>query len=149
MKRVFILLVILVSFGPTSWASGEKADVAAIKATVADYLEGWFSSDPERMSRALHPNLSKCTIKQIPRATTEYLDIMSAEALVAFTKNNAEWVKDKKTHSMKIIYQDDHFALVHAVSDDFYDICGLAKVNGEWKLVHVLWAMNKTEKQGG
>jgi len=146
MKTTLTLLVIFASLGLASSAAEDTADAQAIKETVANYLEGWFASDPARMSKALHPNLSKCTIKKVPQASTEYLDIMGAEALITFTGNNAAWVKDKKTHSMNIVYQDKHFALVHAVSDGFYDICGLAKVNGEWTLVHVLWAMNEAEE---
>jgi len=145
MRTVVALLVIIGSFGLASWAADESADAKAIQASVADYLEGWFSSDADRIAKALHPNLSKCTIKKLPKTSTEYVDIMSKEALVTYTKHNQAWVKDKKTHTMKIVYQDDHFAIVHAVSDDFYDICGLAKINGEWKIIHVLWAMNKTE----
>jgi hypothetical protein len=145
MKTVVALLVIIGSLGLASWAEEESADTKAIKASVADYLEGWFASDAERISRALHPNLSKCTIKKLPKASIEFVDIMSKEALVTYTKHNQDWVKDKKTRTMKIVYQDEHFAIVHAVSDDFYDICGLVKLNGEWKIIHVLWAMNKAE----
>ena len=31
----------------------------AIRATVSDYIEGWFDGDAERMERALHPELAK------------------------------------------------------------------------------------------
>ena len=47
---------------------------------------------------------------------------------------------------MEIVYRDVKIAVVHAVSDDFYDVCGLVEVNGEWKIVHVLWAMNAAEE---
>ena len=145
MKTVVTLLVIVGSLGLSTWAADESADAKAIKESVANYLDGWFSTDAERMSKALHPNLSKCTIKKVPNTSTEYLDIMGKEALESFTKHNQAWVKDKKTHTMKIVFQDEQFAIVHAVSDDFYDICGLAKLNGEWKIIHVLWGMNKTD----
>jgi hypothetical protein len=145
MKTVVALLVIIAAFGLASWAEEESADAKAIQAAVTDYVEGWFSTDPERLSKAMHPNLSKVTIKKVPNASTEYLDIMSRNALVAFTKNNKDWVKGKKGRTVKIVFQDEQFAVVHAVSDDFYDICGLVKLNGEWKIVHVLWGMNETE----
>jgi hypothetical protein len=146
MKKMLTLLAILAFLGSGTAGADEAADAKAIKETVANYLEGWFSSDPTRMEKALHPNLSKVTIRQIPESSTEFLDIMTAERLIAFTGNNAAWVKDKKTHTMDIVYQDDRIAIVHGVSDDFYDVCGLIKLNGEWKLVHVLWAMNPTEE---
>jgi hypothetical protein len=147
MKIVLALLVVIVgSFSLGVRAEETDADTEAIKAAVAGYVEGWFASDPVRMKEALHPNLHKVTVKRISGSSTDYLDVMSAESLMAFAKHNQEWVKGKQTHSMKIVYQDEKIAVVHALSDDFYDVCGLAKVNGEWKIVHVLWAMNETEK---
>jgi hypothetical protein len=41
------------------------------------------------------------------------------------------------------VYQDERIAVVHAVSDGFYDVCGLVKINGEWKILHVLWDKNR------
>ena len=35
------------------------ADEDAIVRCVLDYFEGWFEADPERMRRALHPDLAK------------------------------------------------------------------------------------------
>ena len=144
MRTVLVFLVMIAgSFSIGVWAAEKNADTEAIEAAVADYLEGWFASDPARMSEALHPNLHKVTVKRVPGSSTEYLDVIGAESLVAFAKHNQEWVKDKRTHSMKIVYRDQRIAVVHAVSDDFYDVCGLVKLNGEWKIVHVLWAMNE------
>ena len=82
MKTAFALLVVIVgSLSLGSWAGETNADTRAIKAAVADYVEGWFASDPERMERALHPGLHKVTIKQVRGSSTEYLDVMSAESL--------------------------------------------------------------------
>ena len=72
---------------------------------------------------------------------------MSAEELVAMAHHNQEWVKGKKFHEMKILYKDDQLAVVHAVSDGFYDLCNLAKINGEWKIVQVLWGRNDLGKE--
>ncbi|MFH1844890.1 MAG: hypothetical protein ABIF77_16995 [bacterium] len=44
---------------------------------------------------------------------------------------------------MRIIYQDEQIAVVYAVSDGFYDICNLVKLNGEWKILQVLWGRNE------
>jgi hypothetical protein len=146
MKKSIVLLLVLI-MGATLAAAAEPADEAkAIKAAVGDYVEGWHASDAERMARALHPNLSKGTVKSVPESSTEYVDFMTAENLIAYTKHNQKWVEGKKARSMKIVYQDERIAVVHAVSDDFYDLCSLAKVNGEWKIVQVLWAPNSDGK---
>ena len=80
------------------------------------------------------------------RAAGWSLFFMSTEALVAYARNNQKWVEGKQARSMKILYQDERIAVVHAVSDDFYDLCSLAKVGGKWKIVQVLWARNPEEK---
>ena len=124
-----------------------KADTAAIEAAVADYLEGWFTSDPARMANAFHPNLAKYNVKTLGKTETEYLGRMTAEELIAMAHHNTDWVKDKKFHKMEILYQDEQLAVVHAVSDGFYDLCNLAKINGEWKIVQVLWDRNDLGKK--
>ena len=35
------------------------ADRQAITQTALDYVEGWYEANPERMERALHPDLAK------------------------------------------------------------------------------------------
>lgn len=124
-----------------------KADAASIEAAVSDYLEGWFSSDPARMKRAFHPNLAKYNVKTVGKTETEVLGQMTAEELIAMAHHNTEWVEGKRFHKMKILYQDEKLAIVHAVSDGFYDLCNLAKINGEWKIVQVLWDTNDLGKK--
>jgi hypothetical protein len=118
----------------------EKSDEAAIKETVLNYLEGFSTADTERMERALHPNLSKCVVAKARNGDEEYLNFMTAELLVLATKYNKNSLKLKP---MKILYQDKHYAQVHIANDQFYDLVGLVKLNGEWKIIHVLWAMNE------
>jgi hypothetical protein len=124
-------------------AADEAADAKAIEATVRNYLEGWFTSDQARMEKALHPNLFKVSVRKTRDGEAEYLDAMEAEYLTLLTGRNQDWVKDKKgLLSLKIVFQDEQIAVVHAVSTGFYDVCGLVKLNGEWKLLQVLWGPN-------
>ena len=147
MRKLMVLVMLLGLFGAGAAAEeATDADSAAIKATVANYLEGWFSSDAGRMEKALHPNLAKYTVRKTRDGSAEYLGRMTAEELIVLASRNQDWVKGKKTHEMKIVYQDEQIAIVHAVSDGFYDLCNLAKINGEWKIVQVLWGPNDLGK---
>jgi Putative lumazine-binding len=147
-KIVFVLFLSLICMN-FSLAEGEKpvidtkGDSEAIEITVKNYIEGWFLSDFERMTKALHPNLFKITIGSLKDSEEEFLNVMTAEQLIVFSKNNQTWVEGRSFQSMEIIFQDEQIAVVHAISDGFFDICNLAKLNGEWKIVQVLWA--KTE----
>ncbi len=44
--------------------------------------------------------------------------------------------------TMTILYYGDNIAMVEALSAMFYDYLQLARINGEWKIVNVLWVMN-------
>jgi hypothetical protein len=143
-----ILLILAVCAGspgtPAAEKAGDAGDAAAIEAAVRDYIEGWFTSDEQRMKRALHPNLFKVTVRTTRDGEAEYLDVMEAEYLTLLSGRNHDWVKDKKgLLELKIIYQDERIAVVHAVSTGFYDVCGLVKLNGEWKILQVLWYKNE------
>src|SRR5262245_52406842 len=51
----------------TSKQSGaSEADLAAIKQTALDYIEGWYEGSAERMERALHPELAKRIVRTDP-----------------------------------------------------------------------------------
>lgn len=148
MRKWWILVAILfVAGGLSADQETVSTDRTEIEATVANYLEGWFSSDPARMEKALHPNLVKYNIRKTGKTGREYLSGMTAEELVAMTNHNQEWVKGRKFHEMKILYQDEQLAVVHAISDGFYDLCNLAKINDEWKIVQVLWGRNDLGKK--
>ena len=124
-------------------APDPAAEEPAIKACVLDYLEGWFTSDPVRMERALHPTLFKCRLMPLQGTDAEVLDIMDASTLITYAAHNQEWVKGRTgPREMKVLYNDGTIAVVHAVSDGFYDVCGLIKVDGQWKLLQVLWDVN-------
>lgn len=148
MKACLVLVfVLLFTCGAASAGEEAESDITAIHAAVANYAEGWFSSNPDRMERAVHPNLAKYNVRKVGKTDREYLATMTAEELVAMTHHNQEWVEGRKFHEMSILYQDDHIAVVHAVSDGFYDLCNLAKINGEWKIVQVLWGRNNLGKK--
>ncbi|CAM2069160.1 Nuclear transport factor 2 family protein [Sulfidibacter corallicola] len=116
------------------------ADKAAILAAVRDYQEGQFTSNPERVKRALHPNLFKYRVKPLRKSSqTETLDILNAQWLIAFAAENEAWAKGRSVRELNIVYQDKAIAVVHAVADDFYDVCMLAKINGAWRITAAAW----------
>jgi len=138
--RIPCILLFVCSLTNPALAGDREVDAVAIEAAVRNYIEGWFTSDPARMRQSLHPNLLKATVRTMQESGTEYLDIIETESLVAYAAHNQQWVAGKELKELHIVYQDEHIAVVHAVSTDFYDVCGLIKVEGEWKILQVLWA---------
>jgi len=63
MPAIFALLglVTLVPAGPP--VAADSPDVAAIQRTALDYAESWYEGNPDKMERALHPDLAKRVVE--------------------------------------------------------------------------------------
>ena len=64
MRAAFLLVILSLSSAHllTARPNHAAADEAAIRATVTDYIEGYYLSDPVRIERSLHPRYLKHTI---------------------------------------------------------------------------------------
>ncbi len=130
-----VLWFVLCFAGPAQ----DSAEVTAIKTAALGYLDGWFKSDSQKMADALHPFLHKFRVKKVGDSEHEFIDVMTAEELIGISKINQEWVKNKGHQGPEILFHNADIAVVFAQSDGFYDLINLAKFNGEWKVVQVLW----------
>src|SRR5215813_1299159 len=59
-------------------AGASEADLAAIKQTALDYIEGYYEGNAERMERALHPDLAKRIVYTDPNTGKNKLENMTA-----------------------------------------------------------------------
>jgi len=124
-------------------AAAESEDEAGIKAAALDYLMGWYTGDPERMERALHPDLAKRVIRTDPENKRDRVDHMSALTLVQYTRKgygNKVPVEERMAE-ITILDRYGNAAVVRAVARDWVDYLQIGKVNGEWKIINVLWEM--------
>jgi len=123
------------------------ADASAIKQTALDYIEGWYEGNPERMERALHPELAK-RIVRTNQAGNSRLDQMSAMTLVQGTTRGGGKTtpKEKQLKDVTILDVFENAASVKVVASDWIDYLHLAKSDGKWVIVNVLWEL-KPKKQ--
>lgn len=126
---------------PGGTAPDATADRAAIEVCVRDYIEGWYAGDAARMDRALHPELAKRGVLQSPGAGRLFLQPIGKSAMVAFTGAGAGKLKpgEEMKLSIEILSVDRTVASVRVVSLKFTDHCHLARLDGEWKIVNVVW----------
>jgi len=129
-------------------ATGSEAEHAAIKMAALDYLEGWYEGNGERMERALHPELAKRIMRTGPQGQTR-LDQMGAMTLVQFTRGGGgkNTPKEKQQKDITILDVFGNAASVKAVATDWVDYLHLAKANGKWVIVNVLWEMKPSKQQ--
>jgi len=135
-----VLLQLFAAVGPARAQSA--ADSAAIKQTALDYLEGWYQCDPDRMERAVHPDLAKRIVSNNPQTGKDRLDEMSALKIVQVTRGDCGGKKTPKDEQQKDItifdvYQD--MASVKVVFTGWVDYVHMTKFNGRWVILNVLW----------
>ncbi|MEW6125688.1 MAG: nuclear transport factor 2 family protein [Acidobacteriota bacterium] len=125
-----------------------EADLAAIKQTALDYVEGWYEGNPERMERALHPELAKRIVRTDPKSGRSRLDHMGAMALVLGVRGGGgkNTPKEKQIKEVYILDVFGNTASVKAVMSDWIDYLHIAKFNGRWVIVNVLWELKPQQQ---
>ena len=125
-----------------------EADTAAIKQTALDYIEGWYEGNPERMERALHPELAKRIVLTDPKSGRSRLDQMGAMTLVQRVKagGGTKTPKDQQQKDVTILDIYENAACAKIVAASWIDYLQLARFEGRWVIVNVLWEL-KPAKQ--
>ncbi len=118
------------------------ADSSAIVATALDYIDGFYTSDGERMERALHPELAKRIVGD-PAGPESRLQNMTAGQLVQATASGgAAGIPDEaRKKDVTILDVYNNIASVRIDAGVWIDYLHVARWNGEWKIVNVLWEM--------
>jgi putative lumazine-binding protein len=117
------------------------ADSSAIRSTALDYVEGWYEGNPARMDRALHPELVKRIVVSDTATKHSVLETMGASALVNGTRHGwgKQTPKDRQQKDVIILDIFGNAASVKAIMADWIDYLQIAKVDGRWVLVNMLW----------
>jgi hypothetical protein len=141
MRRSLIVLWVLLSLSGLAFAQS-KEDKAAITTTAMDYMEGWYEGNAERMERALHPELAKRMFSKDDNGRSIF-NHMGAMRLVqgaraGFGKNTP---KDQQRKEVKILDVFENVASVRADMRDWIDYMHMAKLDGRWVIVNVLWEL--------
>lgn len=127
--------------------TASPADTAAIKQTALDYIKGWFEGNAERMERSLHPKLVKRIVK-LDGSGKNTLDQMSAMMLVEYTREGGgrDVPKSKQQKDVVILDVFENAASVKVIATDWVDYLQMAKFDGRWVIVNVLWELKPTAK---
>ncbi len=146
MKKIAIIvaLVFFIIISLTIQASLETStDEDAIKMTALDYIDGAHEGSSARMERAVHPELNKVIVEKIPKTGKSYLRKAGSTRLVQIVGAKVAVLdKEKRNIQVKILDVLEGLAMVKATSASFWDYLQLANIDGEWKIINVLWTRN-------
>ena len=139
---VFLAVALLLAAGNGPAQAQNQADREAVRQAVLDYVEGIYNVEPSRIERSVHPKLAKLGFyrgekDEAYRAGSN----MTFEKLVEIAKT---WNKDgklRKDAPKEITVYDvlDQTATAKLVAEWGIDYMHLAKFDGKWMIVNVLW----------
>ena len=130
MRLPFAALAALVLAVPA--AAQTAADSAAVRASALDYAEGWYEGSTELVKRIV---MWDSTTRR------SVLSTMGASALVNATGHGygAKTPKEKQEKDVRILDLYQNAGVVRITMADWVDFLQLAKVDGRWVIVNVLW----------
>ena len=144
MRKVFSLIAFTFLVIGTAMAQTSATDAnAAITKTALNYIEGWYEGDAARMESSLHPELAKRIIYTDPKTGRSQFNHMGAMALVQGTRRGGgtKTPKDQQVKEITILDRYEGAAVVKIVASEWIDYLSVAKFNGEWKIINVLWEL--------
>ena len=139
MKKYAALLVLLLAAAPL--AAQSAADSAAIVATAHDYIDGFYTGNPERMDRALSPDLAKRIVRVRDGQST--VNNMTKEQLVGITTRKAGSPTPESERRSDVVITNifGNAATARIDASTWVDFVQLGKVDGRWVIINVLWEM--------
>lgn len=146
MKKVFFLLSIAIFYASHA-TSQTAADTVSIKTAALDYVEGFYTSDSLRLARGLSADLVKRIIDN--RGGKSRLMTIGLKELISYTKTGQKMPDNNPSEPFKA--KIDIFDIAKGIAiakittnkmPEFFDYVQLGKMNGEWKIINVLWAFN-------
>jgi hypothetical protein len=136
----FAAFVLLIT--PSLTFAQTDADREGVRAAVLDYVEGVYDVDPARIAKSVHPKLAKLGFSR-PKDSDAYRpgSPMTYDQLVEVAKT---WNKDRKLRKdapkeITILDVLDQTASAKLVAEWGIDYFHLAKFDGKWMIVNVIW----------
>lgn len=149
MKKFSILVLSALFLISLQSISQTKEDSLAIEKACRNYVEGWAEGNTDRVASAVSPELVKRTVMTGQTGDSFTINMSSSQLVMASAANKGGVrMKDltpgedfKLDVSIFDITGDFALAKTFNAKYGFFDYCQLARFNGEWKIINVLWGM--------
>jgi hypothetical protein len=135
-----LILLVLLSF-PTIAQHGKASDddFQAVNDTVRNYIEAYYTGDPARMERTLHPHYLKHIIHgDIPVREKTGLQMVEAVRL----QGVPEIPREQRTENITVLDVSEDIATAKLVTPGWVDYLTLSKFERVWKIISVVQRMD-------
>jgi hypothetical protein len=134
-------------FSPDQWTavsglsgSTAESEKVAIVQTALDYGDGFYSGEADRMERAIHPDLNKVYVRFLPQTKTFLVGYSTFSGLIELTRSKAGLTEPAaRKIKAEVLLVNEDVACAKMTSAQFNDFLQMAKIEGRWKIVNVLW----------
>jgi peroxiredoxin len=135
---IIILLALNTVFGQGINAS--SVDSLAVKQVALDYIEGYYSGDAGRMEKAIHPDLNKAAPRDLPQSGRTTMNYTTWSMLIELTRAKNGAIDDTARHiTIKILGIENDVSDIKVISANFTDYLQVVKIDGEWKILNVMF----------
>lgn len=144
MKKSFLLFSI-VAASVLNIRAQTAQDTLDIKRVALAYIESQHNPDPELMQGALHPRLVKRSVFRNKATQKDYVSEYFTENMIILAESyNIKKDKFPKNprKEVKLLDISAVTASVKLTADEWIDYMHIVKVNGEWRIINVLWQYN-------
>jgi hypothetical protein len=147
MKAALVCLLLVALAVPVFAQTASEEDLAGIKQAALDYAQSWYTGDPDRMEKALSPDLAKRIVRT--REGRSRIENMSAMALVQGVRSGygTKTPKDQQQADVTVLDVFGNAASVKLVMSGWIDYLHIGKVDGRWVIINVLWEMKPEKAQ--
>ena len=140
MKKLILVVAALVLL-PVAVAAQADAEREAVRQAVLDYVEGVYQVDASRIERSVHPDLAKRGFFVKKGETIYTPHVMTFQQLVNLARNYNKDGHIPADAPKEIVIFDisDQTASAKLTAVWGIDYIHLAKYDGKWKFINVLW----------
>ena len=143
MKKLIFVVAALVWLptGVAAQTTGMDAEREAVRQAVLDYVEGIYEVNPARIERSVHPELAKRGFSVRKGESAYSPNMMTYQQLVELAGSYNKNGRVPKDAPKEVIVFDvsDQTASAKLTAVWGIDYIHLAKYDGKWKFVNVLW----------
>lgn len=136
MMRMFLLLLVLGLPAP-AFAQGD--DRAAVRQAALDYITAVYESKPELIERSVSPELTKHGFMRQKDGTSRRNRMTYQELLQVAREWNADRKRDLSINEVTVGQVLDLTATATVRANWGIDHMQLAKIDGAWKILNIVW----------
>jgi hypothetical protein len=142
MIKTLAFTVAAVALAPAApFAQSPATDKAAVHQAALDYVEALYLADPARIERSVHPSLAKQGFyRAAAGAPYGPMNPMTYTQLVTLAGSwNKDGKRDTSIKKIEVLDVLDQTAVAKVWANWGIDHMQLAKFDGRWKIVNIVW----------